>query len=78
MQCKCAIFSSVASPALQYFSTLFQNHKILEKGIQKEMFVLTSSARLSDAFVFLRRSERDMIQKVEMIFTQIIRYYFQM
>jgi len=64
MHCACAILSSVACPTLQYFSTLF--HKRYEfrgekKVIEHQMWVLTFSTALSETFLILNRTERDMI-----------------
>jgi len=63
MQCACAILSSVACPALQYFSIL--SHKRYEvrkkKVVEHKMCVLTFSTALSETFLILKRIERDMI-----------------
>jgi hypothetical protein len=58
MEWGCAILSSVACPALQYFST--SSHKRHdfregEKGIEHEMSVLVFSTILSETFHILRR-----------------------
>ena len=43
MQCACAILSSVAWPALQYFSTLFhKQHDFRKNVIERKMCVLIS------------------------------------
>jgi len=65
MQCVCAILSSVACPALQYFSTL--SHKRCDfrkkkKVTEYKTCVWFSLQLLSETFLILRRNERDMIK----------------
>jgi len=66
MQCACAILSSVACPALQYFSVLshkrydFRKKKIVEHDIG----VVISCTNLSETFLIQRRNERDVVQNV--------------
>ena len=68
MQCACAILSSVACPALQYFSTLSDNlHDFREKKVTEHKMCFDFS--LQSFFFFLKhlilkRNERDMIQNV--------------
>ena len=66
MQCACAILSSVACPALQYFSML--SHKGTVFGGEKifnTKFVFSFSVQLlSEIFFSLIRTERDMIRNV--------------
>jgi len=65
MQSACAILPYAADPALQYFYTL--SHKpqgFLKKVIKYNMCVLIFLQLLSEAFLILRRTERDMIRNV--------------
>jgi hypothetical protein len=62
MQCACAILSSVARRAVPYFSTL--SHDFRKKVIEHEMRVLILSEVLSETFLIIRRTERDMIKNV--------------
>jgi len=75
MQCACAIFSSVASRALLYFSTL--NGTIFEKKkvIEHKMYVLIFSTVLPETFL-IRRNERD-DKKCILIFMLSTRYSCQ-
>jgi hypothetical protein len=67
MQCACAIFSSVACPALQYFSILpckqsdFQKKK---KVIEYKICTLKFFKLLSEIFFLPRKTERDMMKNV--------------
>jgi hypothetical protein len=62
MQCACAIFSSVACPALQYFSTLsHKRHDFRNKVINHDMCVSSLSVVLCQLFLILRGTERDII-----------------
>jgi hypothetical protein len=57
--------SSVACPALQYFSTLSRKrHDIRQKVTEQKMFVLTAITTLSETFLILRGIERDIIKNV--------------
>jgi hypothetical protein len=60
--------SSVACPALQYLSTLSDKRRgIWENVVQPKMCVLifcTTVQLLSETFVILRRTDRDMITTV--------------
>ena len=62
MQCACAILSSVACPAVQYFSTFFpKRHNFRKKKTlfdTKYVFWFPLQI-LSQAFLILRRNERD-------------------
>jgi len=62
MQCACAVFSSVACPALRYFSAL--SHKLHDtwKNIFEYKICLIFSTTLSEIFLILRITERDMIK----------------
>ena len=63
MKCACAIFSSVACPALHYFSTLSHKlHDFRKKKLLNIKCVFRFSLQpLSETFIILRRNERDMI-----------------
>ena len=67
MQCACAILSSVAYPALQYFSTLSHNgYEFREKKFRNIKCVFLFSLKLlSKTFLILRKSERDTIIDVQ-------------
>jgi len=62
----CAILSSVACPALQYFSTLphkrydFRKKKYLTQNVCFDFLYNF----ISETFLILRRNERDMTQKM--------------
>jgi hypothetical protein len=63
MQCACAILQYVACPALLYFSTLSNEGKIFGKKSLNIKCVFRFSLQLvSEAFLILRRIERDMIK----------------
>jgi len=65
MGCACAILSSVACPALQYFSTLSHKRQAFRKKVtEHKMFVVVFSTDLLETFPFLRRTERDMVKSV--------------
>ena len=56
------IFSPVACPTVQYFSTILHKRQNLgENIIEKIMCVLIFYTNLSEIFCILRRSERDVI-----------------
>jgi len=64
MQCACSILSSVASPPLQYSSTISQNGTIFEKRVpEHKMCVLISSTAFAEALLILR-TELDIIKNV--------------
>jgi len=64
----CAILSSVACPALQYFSTFSNTRHDFRGGgevTKRKMCVLNySTTFFSEAFLILRRKERDMTKHV--------------
>jgi hypothetical protein len=63
VQCACAILSSVACPALQYFSTL--SHTIFEsKPLKKKCVLWHYLQLLSETCIILRRTRQDMIKNV--------------
>jgi len=65
MQCVFAVLSSVASPALQYFSTLPHNGTIFgEKVIWRKMWLWFSLHLLPETFIILRRNEWDMTKYI--------------
>jgi len=67
MQRACAILSSVACPALQYFSTLSHKpHDFSKKKnvTEHKMCVLIFSTNFPEIFLILRRNERDVITNV--------------
>ena len=65
MQCTCAILSSVACSALQYFSTVsHKRHDFREKKINIKIPVLIFSTTSASNISILRRNERDVIINV--------------
>jgi hypothetical protein len=65
MQCACAILSSLACPALQYFPTLtHKRHHLKKKLLNTKCVFWFSLQLLSETFLMLRRNERDMIKNV--------------
>ena len=67
MKRACAVLSPVTCPAVQYFSTLspewydFWKRKVIQ---QKKSVFWFSLQILSDSFLLLRRTERDIIENV--------------
>ena len=60
----CAIFSSVAYPALQDFSTIcHKRHDFRRKVTEHKMFILIFSTTLPETFRILIINERHMILK---------------
>ena len=65
MQYACAILPSVACPALQYFTTLPHiRHNFRKKLLNIKCVFVLPLQRLSETFLILRRSERDMTKNV--------------
>jgi len=65
MQSACALLSSLACPALAYFSILsHKRYDAKKKVIEPKMCVLVSVETLSETFRILIRIERDIIIKV--------------
>jgi FtsH-binding integral membrane protein len=65
MQGACAILSSVACLAPQYFSALSHNrHNFLKKVTEYKMCGLIFSTILSEVFLILRRNKQDMTKNV--------------
>ena len=65
MQCACAILSSVACPALQYFSTLCHKRRDFRKSLPNTNCVFWFYVQLLfETFLIVRRTERDMITNV--------------
>ena len=63
MECACAISSSVACPALQYFSALsHKGHDFRKEVILHKMCAFTT---LFETFFIIRRTERDVIKRNE-------------
>jgi len=64
-QCACAVLSTVVCPAPQYFSTLsHKRHDFKKEKVEQKMCVLFFPTLLSETFLILRISERDMIKYV--------------
>jgi hypothetical protein len=65
MQCACAMLSSVACPAVQYFYTLSHKQYEIRKKLLTTKYVFRLSLQnLSEPFLILSRTERDMIINV--------------
>jgi hypothetical protein len=63
MQSSCAILPSVACLAvLNYFTLSHKRHDFRKEKIVYKMCVLVASIFLSETFLILKRSERDMIK----------------
>ena len=60
MQCACALLSTVACPAIQYFSTLSHTwHDFRKKLLNTKCVFPVSQKLLSETFFIPRRNERD-------------------
>jgi len=65
MKCTCAILSSVACPAVQYFSTLsHKHHEFRKKLLNTKCEFWLFLQNLSETSLILSRTERDMIINV--------------
>ena len=66
MQCACAILSSVACSALQYFSTLSHKRRDFRGGgtFENKMCTVSTSRNLSETFLILRIILQDIIINV--------------
>ena len=65
MERACAILSTVACPALQYFPTLsHKRHDFRKKNIEYKMCVLIFLKFVSKNFLTLRKIDRDIIINV--------------
>jgi len=63
MQCACAVLSTVACPAVQYFSTLSHKRDDFRKTkLSNIKCIFGLPLRLSDIFLFIGRTQRDMIK----------------
>ena len=68
MHCACAIFSSGACPALQYFSHYLTKGMIFEKTVTEltvKRVLMFSKRFFLKHFYILRRNERDVIKNVQ-------------
>jgi len=63
MQCACAILSSVACPAVQYYTTLSPERHDL-KTVEHKMCIFIFSTNLFETFLTPRRNERDMAKNI--------------
>ena len=74
MQCAYAILSSVICPVLNYISILsHQGHDFREKKILNIKYVfLFPLQRLSETFLIVRRTERDVIKNVYLLTYSIV------
>jgi hypothetical protein len=62
MQCACAILSSVAIPALQYFYTVSHKQHDSRKNVTEHKMCISFFIQLlSEIFLILRRTERHVI-----------------
>ena len=65
MQCSFAILSSVACPTLQYFFILSKKrHGFRKRVIEHKMCTVSFLQLLSESFLILRRTERDIMKTV--------------
>jgi hypothetical protein len=64
----CFVLSSVAWPALLYFSTLsHKQHDFWEMLIEHKMRILNFSTNLSEIFLILRRTQKDIVINAQII-----------
>jgi len=64
----CIILTSVACPTLQYFITLSHKRRdFREKSLNMKCVFRFSLQRFSETFLILRRTERDIVQLIDII-----------
>jgi hypothetical protein len=68
--------SSVACPALQYFSTFSHKRHIFEKLTDTKCVFWFPLQHLSETFLILRRDEREVIKKCILVFMWSTTVYF--
>jgi hypothetical protein len=74
MQCACAILSSVACPAVPYFSTSsYKRHHFRKKSMYEKCVLRFDLQLLPENFFILGRSERDMIKKNVHWFSSVVK-----
>jgi hypothetical protein len=72
MQCTSAVLSSVTCPSLHYFSTLsLKRHDFRKNVIEHKTFALIFSTNVTERFLILRRTERDVIKSIYWSFCKV-------